>query len=127
MDVGPDASAAADLNGDGRPDLAVTNQNCNNTCASTSVSVLLNRGNGTFYTAVPYKTDTDPVSIAAGDFDGDGTVDLAVANAIATVQRGPGEVSIYLNNGAGVFRLGGKYFAVSRCGSAHDRETRGKQ
>ena len=114
--VEPDALAVGDFNGDGRPDLAVTNQNCNNACGATSVSILLNKGDGTFWPPVPYMTDTDPVSVVTGDFNGDGRLDIAVSNAISSVQRVPGEVSIYLNNGDGTFRLSGKYSAGPAAG-----------
>ncbi len=48
--AGPDpyGVAAADLNGDGKPDLAVANS------YSNTVSVLLNPGNGTFDNKVSY-------------------------------------------------------------------------
>jgi hypothetical protein len=109
--VHPDAIAIGDFNGDGRPDLAVTNQNCNHTCGAGSMSVLLNRGDGTFQPAVSYGTDTDPVSVIIGDFTGNGRLDLAVASAITTVQPVAGTVSIFLNNGDGTFYLNGKYAA----------------
>ena len=51
---GPDSVAAADLNGDGKPDLAVAN------CDSDTVSVLLNNGNGTFAATVDYPTGDEP-------------------------------------------------------------------
>ncbi len=44
---GPSGIAAADLNGDGKPDLAVTSN------SSSSVGVLLNLGNGAFGAPVP--------------------------------------------------------------------------
>lgn len=64
----------ADLNGDGIPDLAVTNYDSN------SVSILLGNGNGTFQPPVSY-TVPDSYhlqSIQAVDFNGDGIADLAI-------------------------------------------------
>ncbi len=114
--VSPDAITVADFNGDGKPDLAITNQNCANTCGPGSMSVLLNRGDGTFQPAVTYASDSDPVSIVAGDFNGDGKIDLAVANAINPVAPGPGTVTVFLNNGTGAFSWGGEYPAGSGIG-----------
>ena len=73
----PVSLAVADFNGDGKPDLAVANYN------STNVSVLLGQGDGTFQSPVSFRTGQipqySPGSLALGDFDGDGRVDLAVA------------------------------------------------
>jgi hypothetical protein len=108
---GPIAVAVGDFNGDGKPDLAVVNQNCVAGCGPGSVSVLLNLGNGTFQTSSSYMTGMDPISIVAGDFNGDGKLDLAVANAITIGHPSPGTVSIFLNNGDGTFRRSGDYAA----------------
>jgi hypothetical protein len=78
--------AAADMNGDGKPDLAVANYHGGN------VSVLLNQGDGTFAPAVNYPLSNGPISVIAADLDGDSDVDLAVAN------RNLGGVSVLLNN-----------------------------
>jgi hypothetical protein len=66
---------SADLNGDGKADLAVTNLNSND------VSILSGRGDGTFTVAARPAVGMGPVGIAVGDFNGDGKADLAVANS----------------------------------------------
>jgi hypothetical protein len=47
---------------------------------------------------VPYAVGTDPTDVAAGDLDGDGSVDLAAANESSD------SVSVLLNNGDGTFQ-----------------------
>jgi sugar lactone lactonase YvrE len=68
---------AADFQGTGHLDLAVTN------AADNTVSLLLNRGDGsgTFQAQVTFPVGSTPLGIAAGDLNGDGLPDLAVANA----------------------------------------------
>ena len=72
----PASVALGDLNGDGKPDLAVANY------SSSTVSVLL--GNGDWDFGFGAKTDfgtgSYPYSVAIGDLNGDGKPDLAVAN-----------------------------------------------
>ena len=65
--------AIGDLNGDGNPDLATANESAN------SVSVLLNRGDGTYEAKHDYETGGQPLSLAIGDLNGDGRADLATA------------------------------------------------
>ncbi len=91
---GPDAMVAGDFNGDGRLDLAIANFN------SGTVSILLGNGDGTFRAPVDYSTGlyTTPDAIAAGDFNGDGRLDLAVASELS------GTVSILMGNGDGTFQ-----------------------
>jgi hypothetical protein len=86
----PQSVAAADLNGDGNPDLAVAN-------SYDAVSVLLNQGDGTFAPQVMYTSGLGPRWVAAGDLNGDGTPDLAVADQFAQ------SVSVLLNQGHGTF------------------------
>jgi len=77
--------AVGDLNGDGKLDLAVANEN------SENVSVLLGNGSGGFGVATNFAAGNAPFSVAVGDLNGDGKLDLAVANA------GFNEVSVLLN------------------------------
>src|SRR5205823_6571764 len=85
----PRSVAVGDLNGDGKPDLAVANNGSNN------LSILLGNGNGTFQTAVNYGAGSGPEAVAVGDFNRDGKADLVVANSGATT------VSILAGNGDG--------------------------
>jgi hypothetical protein len=80
---------AADFNGDGKPDLAVT---------GTVVRVSLNNGDGTLRPAGQYPVGTSPQDIAAGDLNGDGRLDLVVTNN--DQQTG---LSVLLGNGDGTF------------------------
>src|SRR5206468_1233709 len=46
----------------------------------STVSILLGNGDGTFQSAIGYPTGQTPNQVTAGDFNGDGRLDLAVAN-----------------------------------------------
>jgi hypothetical protein len=80
--VYPRSVAISDLDSDMDLDLAVGNS------ASSNVSVLLNRGDGTFGTAAAYARGG--ASVVISDLDGDLDRDLAVA-------RSNNEVSVLLN------------------------------
>src|SRR5262249_47605689 len=82
--ISPSSVAIGDLNGDGQLDLVTTNiggdVNANPLPAGT-VSVLLGNSGGTYSAATPYPTGSVlPFSVAIGDLNGDGRLDLAVAN-----------------------------------------------
>jgi hypothetical protein len=72
--VSPRALALGDFNGDGKIDLVTANIDSNN------VSVLFGNGDGTFRASVDYPGGPLPLpeSLAVGDFNGDGRLDLAV-------------------------------------------------
>jgi Big-like domain-containing protein/Calx-beta domain-containing protein/VCBS repeat protein len=93
----PNSGVAADLNGDGKPDLAIGN------VLNKNVSVLLNNGNGTFAGAVNYTVDFNPEAVAATDVNGDGKLDLAVGNFLGGATS-TGTFSILIGNGDGTFQ-----------------------
>jgi hypothetical protein len=92
----------ADFNADGKPDIAVTNDDV---AAPSTVSVLLGNGDGTFIPPVPYTVGLGARSLAVGDFNRDGKLDLAVANFTGDT------VSVLLGNGDGIFQAALTYRA----------------
>ncbi|MGO4884880.1 MAG: FG-GAP repeat domain-containing protein [Bryobacteraceae bacterium] len=99
VDLAPTAIAVGDFNGDGKLDLAVTEQIYSCACYAGRVSILLGNGDGTFQPQTIYGTGIDPLSVAAGDFNGDGKLDLAITN----LGESQGNVSILLGRGDGTF------------------------
>jgi hypothetical protein len=107
--VGVEGVAIGDFNGDGVPDLAlglVQIADCEE-CSTGSqlVCVYLGVGDGTFrvpncYNAVAeFSTYSQGnVSLATGDFNGDGKLDLVSLNADGTT------LSVFLGNGDGTFQ-----------------------
>ena len=99
----PMSSAIGDFNGDGKLDLAVANA-----AQPNAALILLGNGNGTFQNPVAYPTDQSPSFwVGAADLDGDGRLDLAVAN-----YAGQGSVSILIGKGDGTFQPAVNYPSV---------------
>jgi uncharacterized protein (TIGR03437 family) len=89
----PAAVITGDFNGDGQADIVVSNS------GSSSITVLVGKGNGVFGTRRDIASASQPRALASGDFNADGNLDLAV------VDGGGDFVSILLGNGDGTFRV----------------------
>lgn len=102
LGMGPGSIAVGDLNGDGKLDLAISNFGQSSILGNfpgNTVSILLGNGDGTFTAAAgsPVTVGNTPTAVVLADFNGDGRLDLAVANS--TDQS----VSILAGNGDGTF------------------------
>ncbi len=94
----PDLVAIADVNGDGNPDLLVTDQ-CNNL-----IAVLLGNGDGTFQAAVTYSPGGTGVGgIAVADLNGDNKWDIVVVSGSGEA-NGDSSIGVLLGNGDGTFQ-----------------------
>ena len=95
LDVGrePGGIAIADVNGDGKPDIVCANLEDN------TLTVLTNRGDGTFARSATLAVGAGPVDVIARDLTGDGHVDLMSLNYSNST------VTVLTNNGAGKFHV----------------------
>jgi hypothetical protein len=102
--VGELSPVAADFNGDGRTDLAISNP------LLSTVTILLGNGDGTFESST-YVVPDGAAALAAGDLVGDGHTDLAVVGDDVPkfvddklVAVGGDVVTIMQGNGDGTFQ-----------------------
>jgi YVTN family beta-propeller protein len=79
-----DYVAAADFTGDNKLDLALASfaSPCDTTCPpANTVTLFLGNGDGTFPAGLSETVGNGPVAVGVGDLNGDGRLDLAVANS----------------------------------------------
>jgi FG-GAP-like repeat len=88
-----------DINGDHYQDLLFGPYS-----AFETVSSMLGNGDGTFRSPVPIGVPGCPTGLAAGDFNNDGKLDLAVANAINCDNNQGYQISVLKGNGDGSFQ-----------------------
>lgn len=97
--------AVGDLNGDGKPDLALQS----NDTTGGGMSILLNTGSGTFGPGTYYPVAISGVfaaaGIAIGDVNGDKKPDVVVGSSSVTA-------IVYLNQGSGIFKVNGTVGSV---------------
>ncbi|MEO7311657.1 MAG: FG-GAP-like repeat-containing protein [Chitinophagaceae bacterium] len=74
--AGPVFNLNADLDGDGKPDVIVINQNSNSVSVMRNISV---PGTGSFAAKQDFTTPSNPTGVAIGDVDGDGKPDMVVS------------------------------------------------
>lgn len=92
---GPVALATGDLTGDGAPEVVTAN------AESGTISVLVNRGDGTFFPAIDLPAGGTPQAVVLADLDNDDAADLDVA--VLVDAGGTPELTVYRNDTAGDF------------------------
>ncbi len=105
----PVAAVAGDFDGDGHLDLALANAPPDSDPPyftynpRGTLSVLLGRGDGTLGPQTHFQAGDYPVSIAAGDFNGDGRLDAVVVNSRSN------DLSVLIGRGDGTFEIQARY------------------
>jgi len=92
------AMAVGDFNGDHIPDLAIIEWGGT---GYSSLTIFLGKGDGTFHNSFTYQVGIQATSVAVADFNGDGRLDVAVANADYDAKDG--NVMVFFGKGDGTF------------------------
>jgi hypothetical protein len=106
---GPQWLAVGDFNNDRRLDVVAVGY----FGSSTDMGVLLGNGDGTLQSALTYPLGNTPGSVASGDFNHDGNLDVAIGYRF-------GGVAVRLGNGDGTFQPEVDYDAGGTDVTVHD-------
>lgn len=103
-DSRPDDIEVADINGDGFPDVIVSDSDLRDI---DEVTVMINNGLAQFLQVFNFIVDDGSTSITIGDYNDDGKVDIASINVgdLRTTVRRSYTISLLLGNGAGIFNV----------------------
>jgi len=93
--VRPSSVSAGDLDGDGKADIAVVNQNSNTLSVFRNTSTGV--GNISFAAKVDFTTDSNPLFVSIGDLDDDNKPELAVGYSL-----GNSVISVFRNLSSGI-------------------------
>ncbi|HXU02891.1 MAG TPA: VCBS repeat-containing protein [Polyangia bacterium] len=104
-DNGADPILMGDLNGDRSTDVVYVHSR---NYPALSVTVLLGDGAGGFAPEAEYRAGSGAASLAMGDLDGDGDLDLVL---FSNEYEQPGELDVLMNAGDGTFAPAVKYAA----------------
>jgi hypothetical protein len=104
-----DSVAVADVNGDGKLDLVVTNAGTPSTGAGSGVNVFIAASSTTYLAPTHYAAGVFPLSVKIADLNGDGRLDIVTANAGVLPNGSDSNVTVLQGFGNGTFQAAVPY------------------